>query len=92
MIVTIAPPNVAVSLNSNGVEILPGSQIVRDLVGGSLPPGGNPDDVLVKSTAADYDAAWVAPAQRAEQDNTRPITSAAVFTEIGNINALLATI
>ena len=31
-------------------------------------------------------------ANDAEQDNTRPITSAAVYTEIGNINALLATI
>lgn len=31
-------------------------------------------------------------ADRAEEDNTRPITSAAVYTEIGNINALLATI
>lgn len=28
----------------------------------------------------------------AEHDNTLPITSAAVYTEIGNINALLATI
>ena len=27
-----------------------------------------------------------------EEDNTKPITSAAVFTEIGNINALLETI
>jgi len=27
-----------------------------------------------------------------EGDNTRPITAAAVYTEIGNINALLATI
>lgn len=27
-----------------------------------------------------------------EQDNTKPITSAAVYTEVGNINALLATI
>lgn len=31
-------------------------------------------------------------ANRAEQDNTHPITSAAVFTEIGNIDALLSTI
>lgn len=31
-------------------------------------------------------------ADRAEQDNTRPITSAAVYAEVGNINALLATI
>ena len=27
-----------------------------------------------------------------EKDNTKPVTSAAVYTEIGNINALLATI
>lgn len=27
-----------------------------------------------------------------ERDNTKPITSAAVYTEVGNINALLATI
>lgn len=27
-----------------------------------------------------------------EEDNTRPITAAAVYTEVGNINALLMTI
>ena len=27
-----------------------------------------------------------------EKDNTKPVTSAAVYTEVGNINALLATI
>ena len=31
-------------------------------------------------------------ADKAEQDNTKPITSAAVYTEIGNIEALLAAI
>lgn len=31
-------------------------------------------------------------ADHAEQDNTHPITSAAVYTEIGNIEALLNTI
>lgn len=31
-------------------------------------------------------------AKAVEQDNTLPITSAAVYTEVGNINALLATI
>lgn len=31
-------------------------------------------------------------AQDVEQDNTLPITSAAVYTEVGNINALLGTI
>lgn len=31
-------------------------------------------------------------AEVVEQDNTLPITSAAVYTEVGNINALLSTI
>lgn len=31
-------------------------------------------------------------ADKVEQDNTKPVTSAAVYTEVGNINALLATI
>lgn len=31
-------------------------------------------------------------AKSVEQDNTLPVTSAAVYTEVGNINALLATI
>lgn len=51
---------------------------------------GNVGDVLMKTSASV--AEWVTPANSAEQDNTRPITSAAVYTEIGNINALLATI
>lgn len=57
-----------------------------------LPAGGNTGDVLIKASSVNYQAAWVAPANSVEQDNTLPITSAAVFTEVGNINALLATI
>lgn len=34
----------------------------------------------------------VTKANAVEQDNTHPITAAAVFTEVGNINALLQTI
>lgn len=34
----------------------------------------------------------VAKATAVEQDNTHPITAAAVYTEVGNINALLHTI
>ena len=34
----------------------------------------------------------VVKATQVEQDNTHPITAAAVFTEVGNINALLQTI
>lgn len=62
------------------------------VVRGSLPLGGNPGDVLLKTTAEDFASEWAAPANHAEADNTRPITAAAVYTEIGNINALLATI
>lgn len=57
-----------------------------------LPRGGESGDLLVKRSSVDYDAEWVAPATSVEQDNTRPITAAAVYTEVGNINALLATI
>ena len=34
----------------------------------------------------------VAKATAVEQDNTHPITAAAVYTEVGNISALLQTI
>lgn len=60
--------------------------------GGSFPSGGQQGDILIKRSSADNDAEWVPPASSAEKDNTRPITAAAVYTEIGNINALLATI
>ena len=60
--------------------------------GGGCPEGGVTGDILTKRSDDDFDAIWVAPATSVEQDNTRPITSAAVYTEIGNINALLATI
>ena len=60
--------------------------------GKGVAPGGVVGDVLMKRTNEDYDTEWVTPASHAEQDNTRPITAAAVYTEIGNINALLATI
>lgn len=58
----------------------------------AVPPGGNKGDLLAKKSDANYDAEWITPANAVEEDNTRPITSAAVYTEIGNINALLATI
>lgn len=57
-----------------------------------VPSGGHKGDLLAKKTDANYDVEWITPATSVEEDNTRPITSAAVYTEIGNINALLATI
>lgn len=60
--------------------------------GGALPEGGVAGDILIKRSNGNYDVEWVAPATSAEQDNARPITAGAVYTEIGNINAILATI
>lgn len=45
------------------------------------------DGLVVKNGKLSVDTAT-----SAEQDNTKPITSAAVYAEVGNINALLATI
>lgn len=59
---------------------------------GGLPAGGKAGDLLAKRTDANQDAEWITPANDVEADNTKPITSAAVYKEIGNINALLATI
>lgn len=41
---------------------------------------------------ADTNTLSVDTAAAVEKDNTKPVTSAAVYTEVGNINALLATI
>lgn len=59
---------------------------------GGLPRGGAAGDLLAKKSNADYAVEWITPATAVEEDNTRPITAAAVYTEVGNINALLATI
>lgn len=69
-----------------------GTAIQNIIIRGKLPPGGEIGDLLAKRSLDDYDVGWITPANHAEQDNTRPITAAAVYTEIGNINALLATI
>ena len=65
---------------------------VTRLAEGSLPTGGVTGDIIVKNTSEDFDCSWVAPANEVEENNTLPITAAAVYTTVGNINALLATI
>ena len=78
----------------NGVELV-GDLTSEDLdlsADAKFPEDGNDGDLLTKRSGVEGGVAWVAPATSVEQDNTRPITSAAVYTEIGNINALLATI
>lgn len=75
----------------NGVELI-GDKTGEDLHLGSavFPSGGSIGDLLSKVNGDDV--GWITPANSAEQDNTRPITAAAVYLEIGNINALLHTI
>ena len=76
----------------NGVTLI-GNKTSNDLnIAASYPDEGNVGDVLMKTSAARDGVSWVTPASNVEEDNTRPITAAAVYTEIGNINALLATI
>lgn len=72
---------------------LQGNLTSEDLgIAASFPEEGYVGDILTRVTMAADGVAWVTPASSAEKDNTRPITAAAVYTEIGNINALLATI
>lgn len=73
----------------NGVELV-GNQTTQSLGIDPLPEGGQSGDILMR--VGDSGTAWETPADTAEQDNTRPITAAAVYTEIGNINVLLGTI
>ncbi len=84
--------NADLSTNDERIRFGFGNFIQGGGTGIGLPPGGNTGDMLLKASNSDYDAEWVAPANAVEADNTRPITSAAVYTEVGNINALLATI
>ena len=48
------------------------------------------DGKLLAVQAGEWTALF--PANAVEKDNSRPITSAAVYTTVGNINALLETI
>lgn len=76
----------------NGVRLI-GNKTAQDLnIETKYPEEGNIGDILMKTTNANNGVSWITPASKSEEDNTRPITAAAVYTEIGNINALLATI
>lgn len=88
---TVMPKNLKAGVTAHNRL---GQPIVGTGMGGNadLPEGGKAGDLLAKRTDADFEMEWVTPATHSEADNTRPITAAAVYTEIGNINALLATI
>ena len=54
--------------------------------------GGQKGDLLSKHSNKDFDMEWIAPANAVEKDNPLPVTSAAVYAEIGDVESLLATI
>ena len=93
--ITVTDNDYAVLSNKpsiNNVTLI-GNLTSEDLgIAASFPDHGLVGDILMKTSNTNDGVSWVTPASRAEQDNTRPITSAAVFTEIGNINVLLSTI
>ena len=70
-----------IKVNEGGVALRPAT---TERLGGIIVG----EDLAVTSTGL----LSVVKANAVEQDNTHPITAAAVFTEIGNIDALLQTI
>lgn len=85
--------DLTVDANSEDYDLNMDTRVEQVVIEGvQLPEGGDTGDLLAKRSSTDYDTEWITPASSAEKDNTRPITAAAVYTEIGNINALLATI
>lgn len=74
---------------------LSGSVAIPQVVGGAsswdtLP--GKPFDTIGAGLKVVGRALEVDTTNAVEPDNTKPITAAAVYAEVGNINALLATI
>lgn len=97
----ILPPATTTTLG--GIIVGENLQITPEGVLSGTPGGGGPivpatestlggiivgDDLQITQTGV----LSVIKANAVEQDNTHPITAAAVYTEVGNINALLATI
>lgn len=71
-----------------GQTVVVGGTVLRPATTSSLGGIIVGEDLQITSTGL----LSVVKANRVEQDNTHPITAAAVFTEVGNINALLQTI
>lgn len=92
---TVSTSDVLVPMGVNAdpeISMSLGAEYHPTVIEADFPPGGFQGDLLAKRTNSDFDVEWITPANDVEQDNTRPITAAAVYTTVGNINALLATI
>lgn len=91
--ITVEPIYLDVDVSEEEYELdLDMAVNVNRVSGGNMPTGGIQGDIIVKNSTDNYDCSWVAPANEVEENNTLPITAAAVYTTVGNINALLATI
>lgn len=66
--------------------------LIVERVAGLIDPGGGVYFKTDETLTLEDGILSVNTADDVEQDNTLPITSAAVYTEVGNINALLETI
>lgn len=84
------------NVNQQNVPVKQAQSIDVTIGGGVTTPATSDKLGLVKVgsglSIAEDGTLSVDTADKAEKDNTKPITSAGVYTEIGNINALLATI
>ena len=80
------------SSSTNPVQNKIVKQALDNVAAIALPSGGEAGQLLMKTSNVDYITEWVSPANQMEQDNTRPITSGAVYTTVGNIQQLLALI
>lgn len=68
------------------------AQLVEDYLTKNPPSGGTEFQPDNETLLLENGVLRVNTADAAEEDNTRPITSAAVATQVGNIEALLKTI
>ena len=77
-------------LDENGLRKY--NELIQQQINSSSGSGGSNLTAGENITITDDGVISVQTAPNIEKDNTKPITSAAVYTEVGNINVLLQTI
>lgn len=73
-------------------NIRPPVPLDAELGGAKVTGGGGLGYAIGDGLKVEGNVLSVDTAQKVEEDNTRPVTSAAVYVEIGNIEALLAAL